>query len=186
EQLKKKLIALINKIEATERFETKVSPLCNYCEFKHICPAWTHQEMIEKLEEKQYKKEEGVMLADEYAGVFRKKQLLLLEVEEKLEKLKQEIFAYAEQHKFEVIIGSNSRIKIKTTEKLRFPAKSSKEREKLEQLIKKHNLWNQLTELDTAKLLSLIEEGELDKKISKELQKFAQKYETKSIYLSKK
>ncbi|MDO8538297.1 MAG: PD-(D/E)XK nuclease family protein [archaeon] len=186
EQLKKKLIALINKIEATERFETKVSPLCNYCEYKHICPAWTHQEMVEGMDARQYKKEEGVILVDEYASAYRKKQELLLEVEEKLEKLKQEIFAYAEQHKFEVIIGSDCRLKIKTMEKLRFPAKHSQEREKLEQLIKKHNLWNQLTELDTAKLLNLIEEGELDKKIAKELEKFAQKYETKSIYLGKK
>ena len=186
EQTKKWLIGLINRIKSVEQFETKPGALCNYCEFKSVCPAWMHEELIKKLPPKQFKQEEGIQLADDYAKAFRKKQELLQKIGQELEKLKQEIFEYASQHKFDVVLGTDCRLRIKTLEKLRFPAKNSKEREKLEQLIKKHNLWGELTELNISKLYHLLEDGSIDKKISKELKKFAQKYETKSIYIGKK
>ena len=40
EQLKKETLELIKKIENEKEFPTKKSPLCNWCEYKPICPAW--------------------------------------------------------------------------------------------------------------------------------------------------
>ena len=40
EKLKKETIDLINKIESEKEFLPKKSYLCNWCEYKSICPAW--------------------------------------------------------------------------------------------------------------------------------------------------
>ncbi len=40
QQLKQETLELINKIEATEKFPHYISKLCDWCEYKSICPAW--------------------------------------------------------------------------------------------------------------------------------------------------
>lgn len=40
EQLKQNTINLIKEIETTTEFPAQKSPLCNWCEYKPICPAW--------------------------------------------------------------------------------------------------------------------------------------------------
>jgi putative RecB family exonuclease len=39
-QLKEETIALIKKVEETTSFPPSPSKLCDYCEYKNICPAW--------------------------------------------------------------------------------------------------------------------------------------------------
>lgn len=39
-QLKKDTIALIQRIESTTKFPTYVSRLCDWCEYKNLCPSW--------------------------------------------------------------------------------------------------------------------------------------------------
>ena len=39
-KLKENTLILIKVIEATEEFVPKKSALCNWCEYKDICPAW--------------------------------------------------------------------------------------------------------------------------------------------------
>jgi len=40
ENLKREIRELIDRIEAEEKFPTRVSRLCDWCEYKEICPAW--------------------------------------------------------------------------------------------------------------------------------------------------
>ena len=40
EQLKKEIILLINQIESEKEFGYNKSPLCDWCEYKGICPVW--------------------------------------------------------------------------------------------------------------------------------------------------
>lgn len=39
-QLKQTTLNLIKEVESTCEFPPKISPLCNWCEYKEICPAW--------------------------------------------------------------------------------------------------------------------------------------------------
>ncbi len=182
--LKVKVGEQINQIESTNNFETKVGPLCGYCAYKSICPAWKHQEMLKALPKTQYKREEGLKLADEYAKKYQEKSKLVKELESQLEGLKEKIFEYANQHGFEVVQGTNCKLRLKTEEKISFPSKSSPERKELEKLIQKHNLWAEFSELDIYKLKNYIDEGKIDKKLVKELLKLAEKRESKAIYVS--
>ena len=42
ETVKQKTLDLITRIEATTDFPTEVSPLCDWCEYKEMCPAMKH------------------------------------------------------------------------------------------------------------------------------------------------
>ncbi|MCK5112119.1 MAG: PD-(D/E)XK nuclease family protein, partial [Thermoplasmatales archaeon] len=47
EELKKSVIELIDKIESDEKFESKTSLLCDWCEFKPICRQWSQENKIQ-------------------------------------------------------------------------------------------------------------------------------------------
>jgi putative RecB family exonuclease len=53
EKLKEDTIKIIRKIESAEEFPTCKSPLCHWCEYKSICPAWNNssEDKKEKQEE---------------------------------------------------------------------------------------------------------------------------------------
>ena len=47
ENLKKETIELIKQIESTTEFPTNKSVLCNWCEYKDICPVWSKQKELD-------------------------------------------------------------------------------------------------------------------------------------------
>lgn len=185
EKLKKRLIGTINKIESTTIYDTKPSPLCAYCTYKPICPAWKHAEDIQYPQKRIFDPKDGVKLADQYSKLHYERQRFLEKIENELDALKEQIFEFAKLHDYTVLQGQNSKLTLKTNEKNKFPAKNSPERQKLEQLIKTHNLWTELSELDTTKLNHYLEEGGLDTKTAKEVKKYIEKTESKSIYVGK-
>ncbi|MEK6875116.1 MAG: PD-(D/E)XK nuclease family protein [Nanoarchaeota archaeon] len=61
ENIKKEILELIKKIEATEKFHPQKSKLCDWCEYHPICPAWNNyftiqKRMSNKTEEFRYRK----------------------------------------------------------------------------------------------------------------------------------
>ena len=48
-QLKQETLNLIKEIELTTEFPPTKSPLCNWCEYKSICPAWGNKPPIKQL-----------------------------------------------------------------------------------------------------------------------------------------
>ena len=40
--MKEETLALINKIENTTNFYPNKGPLCDWCEYRNICPAWNN------------------------------------------------------------------------------------------------------------------------------------------------
>lgn len=67
-QLKEDTLNLIKKIEATTEFPHKKSHLCNWCEYKSMCPAWqTHLEnRISRKKEVQQKLQENYPTVSKY------------------------------------------------------------------------------------------------------------------------
>ena len=53
-QLKEETLNLIKEIESTTVFPPKKSPLCNWCEYKPICPAWGNKPPEKQLNLKEY------------------------------------------------------------------------------------------------------------------------------------
>ncbi len=66
EELKNQVISLIDKIESSSYFPCKPSFLCNWCEYKPICPQ--HSPLFQVRENKlnSYQKRNGQQLVDQY------------------------------------------------------------------------------------------------------------------------
>ncbi len=48
--LRRKTVGLIDRIRAETRFETKTGPLCDWCEYRDRCPAWSKPADIDSSE----------------------------------------------------------------------------------------------------------------------------------------
>ncbi|UCF49977.1 MAG: PD-(D/E)XK nuclease family protein [Thermoplasmatales archaeon] len=185
EALKKETIALIDKIESEEKFVAKTSFLCDWCEYKPVCKQWVHLYKIKEMPESKYLSEPGVKLVNRYAELKEKKKKFVDEVESELEEIEKALFSFAEKEKVDVVFGNENKVRIKETETVKFPSKSSKEREKLEKLLKENGIWKEVDQLDTAALNKLLNENIIDKELVGEINKFIKLEKSKRVYLSK-
>jgi len=111
EQLKSSVVSKIAKIEqAIESgdFPLNVSGLCDYCTYRHLCPSFKHEEILEAKPLPEYKKDDGLRLVDEYSETVRQ----IKELEERQEKLKGDLIEYSKQLGINTVYGSNMRVSV--------------------------------------------------------------------------
>lgn len=185
ESLKKDTIALIDRIESEERFETNPSFLCDWCEYKPVCKQWMHLYKIREKPESKYLSDSGVVLVNRYAELKDEKKKFVDEVDTELKKVEEALYVFAEKEGVDVVFGSENKIRVKETETLKFPSKSSKERIKLERLLKENGIWQDVDQLDTAALNKILTEKKIDEKLVDEIKKFIKLEKSKRLYISK-
>lgn len=157
EQLKKSTEALINEVKSCKDFPTNATALCSYCQYQQVCPAWKHKLEVEE-QKKEFKDDDGGKLIDEYARFQDAKK----QAETKLEELKWEIIAFAQQKELRVVFGTDRQCSVKEYEKIVFPAEHRKE---LLKLIKEKGLYEELSSLNYFKLTPKIRNKEVDEEI---------------------
>ncbi|MFA5020400.1 MAG: PD-(D/E)XK nuclease family protein [Candidatus Pacearchaeota archaeon] len=160
EKLEQGTINTIKKIEeATKKdnFSTSVNALCSYCGFKSKCPSFKHQVELEtKKEVKEFKEDDGVKLVDEFSEVKLKKK----EIEEREEKLKDELIEFAKQKKIDIVYGSNTKASIKEFDKLVLP-EDKEDYQKFIELLKNKGFWEECSMICYPKIQSKVIKEEL-------------------------
>ncbi len=182
EELKKQTIQTIKEIESCEEFPPQVSRLCDWCEFRPICPRWTHLAQTEQLPLNEFLGEKGVVLANKYVELYQKKK----NIEGEMEKLKEAIFKYCEKNQMDTLFGSDFRLAVRTYENFKFPRKDDPLREHLEKTLKKIGLFDDVADIDVFKLSRMMKDGKLDKDTVEILKNFAKLDEVRRIYVNKK
>lgn len=169
EQLRTAMMGQIKKIEsATERsdFPPQESNLCNWCEYRPLCPLWKHQYSIEeKAAKAKPQPDDGVALVNQLADLDRRRKKLMGQagaLEEEMEAVKEAIIQYARKRKLERLFGADRQATITHKVEWRVPTKSGQpdEYEKMVALLRKSPLWPGLTELSGAKLRELLDAPE--------------------------
>jgi len=189
DSLKKEIMQLIDEIESrkdAQDFPPRKSELCDWCQFRTICPQWAHIARTESLPANEYLKEPGVKLVNEYASLSLQRQKFLEEIEPKLERLKEALVTYSEKNKVKVVAGSDHRANIWTAEVVKAPNKNEPGREELEALIKKLGLWHDVSSLDTFTLSNIWKEKKWPEELLKKLEPFLRKEKISRIYLKLK
>jgi len=162
EQLQNEVVSLIKKIENEKEFPTKITPLCDYCGFKGICPSFKHKIEIEEIKEvEKFKNEDGVKMVDRFSQI--KKEISELQEEE--ETLKEKLIYFAKQKGLDIIYGSNMKASVKDLRKVALP----ENKEELIRLIKKKGLWDEFSMLNYSRFNSKGRKGELDKEIREKI-----------------
>ena len=188
DELKKNTIDLIKKIEATREFLPHESILCGWCYYKDICPLYKHEYMVGNLPANKYLKDSGVKLVNEFAKLDDQKksyEVKIKEIDEELEEIKEAVIQYAGNIGVEVVIGSDHKLKISSSEKINVPGKGTKERESLIELLSQLNRLEEVSAFDVAELKKVIKEEKWDSTILDEIKKFVEIDTVKSVRLSK-
>jgi putative RecB family exonuclease len=178
-QLRRQTIELIHRIESAKQFDGRRSALCDWCEYKPDCPLWRHPDSVLALLPAQFKAEDGVRLADEYARVKHEKDALEL----RLEQLKEKVIAFARQRNLRVIQGSGEHLAVRWSEMEKFPGKHEEERSALETLLKGAGKWQEISELDTVALAHVLENAQWPAELVAEVRRFATRVARESVAL---
>jgi putative RecB family exonuclease len=189
ECLEKDIVSTIKKIESAiqrEDFPAKSSALCDWCEFKGICPMTAHKQKLKTIKENEFLNEPGVRLVEEYKRLTDEKKKVLENIDPKIEKLKEAIINYSKQNNLEKIFGSDSSLLVKCYKNYKLPSKDTNKRELLDKLIKENNLWFELSDLSYIKITEFINCSFFSKDFLEKLSEFLTLEETYRIYQNSK
>ena len=168
-QLRQQTRELIERVEHTKQFDGRRSALCDWCEYKPDCPLWRHPDSVLALSPAQFKADQGVRLADEYANAKHKLDGLQTE----LNRLKEQVIALARQKNLRVIQGSGLQLVVRWAETEKFPGKHEELRAALEDLLKRAGKWEEISELDTTALAHALEAAQWPPALVAEVRRFA-------------
>jgi putative RecB family exonuclease len=128
--LEREVIDLIHQIEDETklgRWDVRVSRLCEWCEYKAICPAWKHPTAMQALPPNEYLKDTGVQLVQKYAELEARKadwQAEIKTLSQEQSKIEEAAVAYANKENLATIDGPEHRLLIRNEEEFRAPMKS--------------------------------------------------------------
>src|SRR3989338_1179088 len=177
EELRTEVIGIIEKIKKETQFKPHVSKLCSWCEFQPLCPEWKHKFKTDSLEANEYLKEDGVKLVNTFASLKDEADIL----NEKLEKIKEALVAYAQKEGESTIFGSDVKATVRTYPKLSFPKKEDEAQEEFFETVKKIGLWDKLATVDVYSLAKMINKGEINDELVRLLERFITRSE--AIYM---
>ena len=157
EELKKQIEKLIKEIEVCDKFPTNISSLCDYCQYKPICPAWKHKFEVEESK-KEFSEDDGGRLVDEFDKLKETKK----EAEIKIEEIKKDLIEFSKQKEIDVVFGTDKKCSVKEYDKIIFP---DDKKEELLKLIKDKGLYDQFSSLNYFKLSPKVRNKEVDEDI---------------------
>ena len=184
-ELKQSTIQLIDQIENDSEYKVCPGGLCDWCEFKSICRQWSHLYKIKGKPENEYLADSGVKLVDRYVELKTKEKQVTLDLYAELEKLEEALIKFAEKEQVDCVFGSKNKVKITESERYCYPSKNSKEREQLEDIIKRMGVWAEVDQLDTNALGKLIQEKRCTKEFLDVVKRYVELEKKKRLYLSK-
>jgi len=191
--VKAQCIATIQDIESrgTEaaNFSTQATGLCDWCDYRTLCPATRHYVAVESLPPKEYKADAGVSLVDRWATLYEQR----LALEEQAEALKaqeeaarQQVLAFAEQQGLESVAGSSYHVDITSTVTLDYPKVGDEDRERFESALRKAGIWDGIVTVNGQRLKSLwLDEERLAPKARKFLKPFIEETVERQANLKK-
>lgn len=155
ETLREETIGLIREIETATEFPSRQSALCDWCEYRRICPLFRHFYETSPLSKNEYISEEGVLLAERLAALQAEEAKIKAEIE----KVKEALLAYAQRKGIEVVFTQNHKVRIKVYENFRFPGKNDLGRPALEKIVKENGKWEEVSSLDVFALSKALQKG---------------------------
>ena len=156
--LKGEIAALIESIKRDHDFVPRKSGLCDWCEYRDICPLWAHAETVARLNPEQLRREDGVKLVGELAANDAKRRELkesLKELERDQQAIEGALVRYAEEKGLLAVSGLEGEASIVEKDDYKFPTKthSPDALEALEKELKATPLWNEVSHLDSHRLV---------------------------------
>ncbi|MBI4377430.1 MAG: PD-(D/E)XK nuclease family protein [Elusimicrobia bacterium] len=157
EELKSQMRALIAAIKAERVFEPRQSPLCDWCEYRDLCPLWSHAEQLKGLDAAALAEDEGARLVEKWLSLDLKRRELrekIRELEGEQEEVETRLVVFAQAKGVSAVHGLRGVANVSLKEELKFPTRSHQPEafEALEAEVKATPLWKALAHLDCHRL----------------------------------
>lgn len=149
---------LISTIKHDHEFPTKQSALCDWCEYRDLCPIFRDECRVAALPQEERAKDGGVKLVARYAEIEERRKRLkddLKVVEAERERVEREIADLAESEKLAVIAGERAQASVTVKEEIHLPTKTGEAEQYSEMAAeaRKTALWDEVSRLDGHALL---------------------------------
>jgi putative RecB family exonuclease len=178
--LRNEIILLIEKINKENEFKANQSALCDYCEYKIMCPIFKHMFELKKKSVEEFKADEGVNLVNDYVVLKEKEK----KIQEELEVLSDRIKKFSDFFGIKKLYGSSHTVTVWSKDGFKFPAKTDEGRKSFVEAMKALNLYSKFADVDTWQLEKELESlGDVEKHV---LENFGKKQKTVRLYINKK
>lgn len=145
EQLRSNEEMFLETIKLIEegKFEPNISPLCDWCGYKDICPMWRHK----FKEQRKFDSEEATAMIEEYIDLKSAMSI----TKDRLAKLQKDITEYMAQEGVERVFGGNGIIAKSIRKTYKYDEK------KIQELLEPLNKWKEVLKLDGIALKNILE-----------------------------
>lgn len=193
--LKKALGDVIDEIKRDHEFPPKESALCAWCEYRDICPLFSHAERTAALPPEKRAADDGVMLVDKLAELDSRKHDLRGEIKAldlQMEELEDELARYARAKGVTRVTGTASEANVTEKETLKLPTRTGNPDAflELETGLKALPIWKEVSHLDPHAVVERLKAGEWPVEVRDEverlLDRFAKKTRETNVRLRKR
>jgi putative RecB family exonuclease len=176
EELKSRIISKIKEIEGKISsgldFATKRSALCDWCEYRQMCPLFNQEKL--NPEEKASAEE----IVNKYLRLTNEKSI----IESQLDDVKEKIYELSAKLNIKSFNTDLGRLTIWGKDTFKFPGKDDKVMLELIKALKSINRFDEVAMVDTWKLAKIIEENQWPKEEIELVKAFARREKIKKIY----
>ncbi|MDE2489524.1 MAG: PD-(D/E)XK nuclease family protein [Elusimicrobia bacterium] len=153
ERLRADAAALIARIKADHDFKTKRGPLCDWCEYRDLCPEFADSIRVAALPPAERGRDAGVRLVDALAALEAKRRRLrdeLKGLDEEKKALDGRIADFSREAGVAVVAGTDAEAAVSFKEEVHLPAKTHEpERHAaLEKEARSSPVWEDVARLD--------------------------------------
>ena len=181
EDLRRETLAQIRVIERDDAFPTRVGPHCHTCSYQVVCPAWRHLIEPEMREEAA-----PVQWVDRLGELKAQRQAAVAELDAEIEALEQRIADYAAAEGLEAVFGTAYYARIRRQERVRYPRTDDPRRQELEDLLRRHGRWGEVSTLDIRRLPDRIHSGGWPPEVVEAVLPFESREEKVTVRVSKR
>ncbi|MFQ5897858.1 MAG: RecB family exonuclease [Candidatus Methylomirabilia bacterium] len=181
EGLRRDVLRQVRTIESDQEHRTVVGGHCDWCPYRPICPAWRHIARTEELPPEEFQRDAGVQLVDRYADLKRQEHELAAEIDT----VKHQLVAFADHEQIDAVRGTHHQVTIRRETVVRYPGKDDPERPALEELVKQHGKWGEVSDLSLRALAKAVRTGEWPERLVSALHRFEQQEQAARIRLAK-
>ena len=178
EALRIQVLDAVRRIEAQAAFPARTSSLCDWCDYKAMCPAWSHLYATEAMPGEQRALEGGVVLVDEYLKVSEELSALKARQDE----LKEAIAARAAEDGTERLFGTGGSIKVYRHPCVSLPDMKDPRRVAFESEVRSLGMWDAFSSLSSYQLSRALQDGAVPDEAAARLEPYLARSEGVKLY----
>ena len=164
-ELRAETVERMSAAETCTEFPTRTGPLCGWCEYRSVCPAFAHERALAQPETRQGA-QDGVGLVDRYAALDAE----IKRLEREKAEVGEQLVAYADDNGYDAVIGTTSQVKVwRKPNACALPAWDDPRRDDIEAILREAGLWDRFASLASVTLSKALEEGSLPPEVAERI-----------------